>query len=278
MKFNKNFIKTFGKLINKSKDQIVKHAPQIMAVAGAGCFVAATVCAVKETPKAMEKLEEKKALDPDMSVLQQAAVIVPEYRKTLIFTGAGGALTLAAWKIEATRFAEMAGIAAAALKDNERLVDAAKEVVGEEKAQEIVAKKEELLAQDNETETNCSIPSDQIPYMFKFPGGVKFWTTWARFKAGMEYNRRVLMTNKNISLYEVLLELGADESDLTNDMFNELWDMEDDAEDYLATDEIVDGAYELLDYEAVPYNHGKGDNHIAAWEIKWNTPPKKKTA
>lgn len=271
-----NWIKTLTKIAVKSKDTIVRYAPQIMAGCGAACFVAATVCAVKETPDAMEKLKEKEALDPEMTVLQKAAVIVPEYKKTLIFTGAGGALTLAAWKIEATRFAEMAACLAAAMKDNDRLVAAAKEVVGEEKTAEIQAKKEELLAQDYCTEDGKCIPSDQIPYLFKFPGGVKFWSTWAKFKAGMEYNIRTLAVNKNISLYEVLVELGADESDLTKDMYNETWNIENLAiDEVLSTDELIDGAYELLDYEAKPYNHGRGDNYIAAWEIEWHTPPMK---
>ena len=269
-----NWIKTLTKVFGKSKKTIIDHAPQIMAVVGAGCFIGATVCAIKETPKAMEKLEEKKALDPEMSTLQKAAVLVPEYKKTLIFTGVGIGFTFGAWKIEATRMAEITAIASAALKDNERLVAAAKEVVGEEKTGEILAKKEELMSESYETENGQTIPSDQIPYLFKFPGGVKFWTTWAKFKSGMEYNRRCLMSNKSISLYEVLMELGADENDLTQDMYNLIWNIEDDPETPWATDEIVDSAYELLDYEATPYNHGRGDNHVAAWEIKWITEPK----
>lgn len=273
---NVRWLKTVTKIVSKSKDTIIKYAPQIMAAAGATCFMAATYCAVKETPQAMEKLEEKKALDPDMSTLQKVAVVAPEYKKTICFTLAGVGFTAGAWKIEAARMAEVLGALSMLQKDNDKLIEAAKEVVGEEKTGEIMAKKEELLADNYQTEDGCSIPSDQIPYLFKFPGGVKFWTTWAKFKAGMEYNRRCLATNKSISKYEVLMELGADENDLTQDMYNEVWDMEDGAEDYLAVDETIDAAYELLDYEATPYDHGRGDNHVSAWEIKWIVNPKHK--
>lgn len=272
-----NFIKTATRIFNKYKKPIMDHAPQILAGLGVACFVTGTVCAVKETPGAMEKLKEKEALDPEMTMLQKAAVIVPEYKKTELAVATGLVLTSVAWRWEAHKMAEALAALAAVTKDNDRLITAAKTVVGEEKTKEIVQKKEEILAQDYETEANCSIPSDQIPYLYKLPGGVKFWSTWAKFKTGMEYNRRILATNRNLSKYEALIELGADEGDLTQDMYNEVWDMEEQAEDYLTSDEVIDGAYELLDYKATPFNYGKGDNYITAWEIEWINPPKKRT-
>ena len=272
---NFGWVKTLTNLAIKSKDQIIKHAPQILAVAGAGCFVAGTYCAIKETPKAMEKLEEKKALDPDMTALQKVAVLAPEYKKTGLCVAGGLVLTGCAWKVETDRVAGLLGAISMLQKENKGLVEAAKEVVGEDKTGEIMAKKEEILADNYETENGQCIPSDQVPYLFKFPGGVKYWSTWAKFKAGMEYNRRCLMTNKSISEYEVHMELGADENDLTQDMYNRVWSLEDDPESPWATDEVVDAAYELLDYEAKAYNHGHGDNYVAAWEIKWTTEPKK---
>lgn len=272
----KTLMKTIGTFVNKSKTEIVKHGPQIMAVAGVGCFIAGTYCAIKETPKAMAKLEEKRALDPDMGKLQTMAVVGPEYKKTLACTAAGIAFTGLAWHLEAKYVATLlAGLSKLDL-ENKNLIEASKQVVGEEKTGEILAKKEEIAAEDSyETGSGKVIPSDQVPYLFKFPGGVKFWSTWAKFKAGMEYNRRCLMTNKNISLYEVLKELGADDNDLTQDMYNLTWNMDDDADCPWATDELMDGAYELLDYEAKPYNHGHGENYVAAWEIKWVKEPKK---
>lgn len=272
----KTVMKTIGTFVNKSKTTIIKHGPQIMAVAGAGCFIAGTYCAIKETPKAMAKLEAKKKLDPNMGKLQTVAVVAPEYKKTLACTAAGITFTGLSWHLETKHVATLTAALSGALKEKDQLIEASKKVVGEEKTGEIMAKKEEIASEDSyETGSGRVIPSDQVPYLFKFPGGVKFWSTWAKFKAGMEYNRRCLMTNKNISLYEVLKELGADDNDLTEDMYNQTWSLDDDADSPWATDELMDGAYELLDYEAKPYNHGHGENYVAAWEIKWVVEPKK---
>ena len=97
---NFEIVKTVTKFVKKSKNTIIKYAPQILAAAGAGCFVAGTYCAIKETPKAMEKLEEKKALDPDMTKLQQVAVVLPEYKKTVMCVAGGAVCTYLAWKKE----------------------------------------------------------------------------------------------------------------------------------------------------------------------------------
>lgn len=268
--------KTLSKYFMKSKDTIIKHGPQIMAVAGVGCFIGATYCAIKETPAAMAKLDEKKALDKDMTTLQKLAVVGPEYKKTAACTAAGIIFTGLSWRFEYKYVGTLLAALSTAEKKSDALVEASKQVVGEEKTGDILARKEEILADNYEVESWKAIPSDQVPYLFKFPGGVKFWSTWAKFKSGMEYNRRCLMTNKELSLYEALIELGADENDLTQDMYNKIWSMEDDADAPWAADEVIEGAYDLLDYEATPYNHGHGDNYVAAWEIKWVTDPKER--
>lgn len=268
--------KTISKYLVKSKDTIIKHGPQIMAVAGVGCFIGATYCAIKETPNAMAKLDEKKALDKDMTTLQKIAVVGPEYKKTVACTAAGIMFTGLSWRFEYKYVGTLLAAISTAEKKSDALVEASKQVVGEEKTGEILSRKEELLADNYEVESWKAIPSDQVPYVFKFPGGVKFWSTWAKFKDGMEYNRRCLMTNKSLSLYEALIELGADENDLTQDMYNKVWSMEDDVDAPWAADEVIEGAYDLLDYEATPYNHGHGDNYVAAWEIKWVTDPKER--
>ena len=79
---NFEIVKTVTKFVKKSKNTIIKYAPQILAVAGAGCFVAGTYCAIKETPEAMRRLEEKEALDPNMTKPEKVAVMAPAYKKT----------------------------------------------------------------------------------------------------------------------------------------------------------------------------------------------------
>ena len=272
MKIDGKMVKTLTKIFAKSKKTIIDHAPQIMAVVGAGCFVGATVCAIKETPKAMEKLEEKKALDPEMSTLQKAAVLVPEYKKTLIFTGVGIGFTFGAWKIEATRMAEITAIASAALKDNERLVAAAKEVVGEEKTKEIVDKKEEFTAEDCQVDHNGAIPSDQIVYPFVFDGGRESWMTLAKYKMNLDYCIRILATNKELSEYEYFSEMGLRFP--TSDMQKTGWQIsEEDAVDPMTPDDMLDWAYEKLDatLELIEYDKR---TQMPGYRVVWNVKPK----
>lgn len=135
-------VKTVTKALTKSKNTIVKHAPQIMAVAGAACFIGATVCAIKETPKAMEKLEEKKKLDPNMTTLQKMAVVGPEFKGVIVFTAVGVTLSFTAWKVEANKvaaeLAKLGSVAAVAIDNNGKLVEEMKKRVGPEKAEEVV--------------------------------------------------------------------------------------------------------------------------------------------
>ena len=211
---NFKWMKTLTKVFNKSKNEIVKHAPQILAAAGAGCFIAATYCAVKETPEAMEKLEEKKALDPDMTTLQKAAVVVPHYKKTLAFTAGGVGLTIGAWKIEATIFAEMAGIAATAIDKNRKLEEAAKKVVGEEKATEIVEKVEKDECPFDE-DPDAWIPDEcrVVPCKLRLTGKT-FWNSRRGLDDGMEQCVQDLKDKGILSAEEWYGNLKAGQCDL----------------------------------------------------------------
>ena len=270
---NVRWLKTVTKIVSKSKDTIIKYAPQIMAAAGATCFVAATYCAVKETPQAMEKLEEKKALDPDMSTLQKVAVVAPEYKKTICFTLAGVGFTAGAWKIEAARMAEITGALAAALKDNDRLVDAANAVVGEDKTKEIIEKKDEFTAEDCKVDHNGAIPSDQVVYPFLFPGGREIWMTWAQFKARHAYLVQTLATNRELSEYEYFSEMKL--RCPTSDMQLNGWKVEpEEAGDILTADSALEWAYEKLGYSSEVIEYDSRTN-MPGWRIYWDVQPKK---
>lgn len=269
------WIKTVTTLFNKYKKPIIDHAPQILAAAGVACFVGGTVCAVKETPKAMEKLKEKEALDPDMSVLQKAAVIVPEYKKSELCVATGLVLTSVAWKWEAHKMAEALAALAAVTKDNDRLIAAAKEVVGEEKTKEIVEKKNEFTAEDCQVDYNGACPSDQVVYPFVFPGGREIFMSWAQFKTRLEYNIRCLATNHNLSEYEYFSEMGLRNSLLDSDMQKKGWEVTDEeAGDVLTPDECIDWAYEKLDYKSELIEYDSRTN-MPGWKITWHVEPKK---
>lgn len=269
---NMNWIKTVTKLLSKSKDAVIKHAPQLMAVAGAGCFMAATYCAVKETPGAMDALEKKESIDDGMTPLQKAAVVVPKYKKTFVLTAAGLGFTFGAWKVESVRVAEMAGLVAAYAKDNDRVIEAAKEVVGEEKAKEIIEKKNEILAEDLQVDAHSSIPSDLIPYPFMFPNGTEVWMSWHDFKARLEECVKTLAINKELSVYEILAEMKA--KFLPEDQRNNGWQIDASSLSAIAdAGDALDWAYEQLDYTTVTEVYDE-DRHIVGYKVYWMVPPK----
>lgn len=272
MNFNK-IIKSAGKVFKTTKGTIVKHLPQIMAVAGAGCFIAATVCAVKETPKAMEKLEEKKAIDPDMTTLQKAAVIVPEYKKTIGMTLLGTGFTAGAWHLVNGRMTALSTMLAAAVKDKETLIEASKEVVGEEKTGEVLAKQEEIKEADAKMGPVSGLTPDDIPYPFLFPNGTKIWMTWRDFKMHNEEAAELAAQNKGLKLSDYFTEFGLDLEQQTEYMTENGW--QPDAGQFALCENTKDWyqwGYEVADYSSEPYEE---DNyrHISGWKITWKNKP-----
>ena len=273
----KTIMKTIGTFVNRSKTQIVKHSPQIMAVAGVGCFIAGTYCAIKETPKAMAKLEAKKALDPDMGKLQTVAVVAPEYKKTLACTAAGITFTGLAWHLEAKYVATLlAGLSKLDL-ENKNLIEASKKVVGEEKTGEILAKKEELAAEDAEIEAHAERPGDDIPYPFLFPGGAEIWMTWSQYRERLDRCVRRLSTSHQMKESEYFSIMGLDEKKITKGMEKRGWQpsagavasCDDDPSAWLQW------AYETMAYDSEAYDYDHYYRHIAGWNIEWRVDTEK---
>ena len=276
MKVDNKMMKTLTTIFMKSKKSIIDHAPQIMAVAGCGCFMAATYCAVKETPKALEKLEEKKALDPDMSVLQKAAVLVPEFKGCISFTTLGLGLSFGAWKVESIRFAEMSAVAAAALKDNERLIDAAKSVVGEEETKKIETKAEEMKASDYELGEISNVTPDDIPYPFLFDNGTVTWLTWGKFKNHLLHVLTPkVASEKGIKVSDYFEGLLTNAELITDNMKDSGWQpTPGEYADNDNADSWIRWASEMLGYSSEPYEYDRY-RHISGWKIHWDVKPEK---
>ena len=266
----KTVMKTIGTFANKSKTTIIKHGPQIMAVAGVGCFIAGTYCAIKETPKAMAKLEAKRALDPDMGKLQTVAVVAPEYKKTLACTAAGIAFTGLAWHLEAKYVATLlAGLSKLDL-ENKNLIEASKQVVGEEKTGEILAKKEEIAEADKEAALNCGTPTDLIPYPFAFKNGTIIWMTMRQFKTRWEMCVDELLKKGALSEYDYFKIMKPSYVPVVQDKgwskaTNFGYMYEDDAVEY------HDWATEALAYELCVIQLEDSDQ--PGYEVVWKNKP-----
>ncbi len=271
MKFG--IVKAIAKAATKSKNTIVKHGPQIMAVAGAACFIGATICAVKETPKAMAKLEEKKALDKDMTKLQKAAVLAPEYKKTIALTLVGTGLTAGAWHLVNGRMATISAMLASAVKDKENLIEASKEIVGEEKTSEVVSRAEEIKEDDARMENMVGFTPDDIPYPFLFPNGTKIWMTWAQFKRCNEAAAESAAMNKGLMLSQYFEEFGLEPEQQTAEMSERGW--QPDAAQYALCENSKDWyqwGYEVAEYGSEPYEEDHY-RHISGWKIRWINKP-----
>lgn len=271
----KTVLKTIGTFVSKSKTQIVKHGPQIMAVAGAGCFIAGTYCAIKETPKAMAKLEAKKKLDPNMGKLQTVAVVAPEYKKTLACTAAGITFTGLAWHLEAKHVATLTAALSGALKEKDQLIEASKKVVGEEKTGEIMAKKEEIAASEKEAILSGNTPTDLIPYPFAFPNGTVIWMSMRQFKTRWAACVDELLENGVLSEYDYFKHMKPMYVPILQDTgwsktahFGHLWDT--DAVKY------HDWAEETLAYDLCCVEMENTDQ--PGYEVVWKCDPEKLTA
>lgn len=269
-------VKTVTKALTKSKNTIVKHAPQIMAVAGAACFIGATVCAIKETPKAMEKLEEKKKLDPNMTTLQKMAVLGPEYKKTVALTAGGIVFTGLSWRFEAKHVATLTAALSGAVKEKDAIIEASKEINGEEKTQEVMSRAEEIKENELEAAENGIFDTDDMPYPFSFPGGMKIWMTWSEFKQRNEAVIQKAAEGKGLKVSDYFLEMGVKSTELLDDdMFEKGWQPEPGAWTLCEnTKDWYQWAIEIGDYETVAYTHDHF-RHIPGWKIKWKNQPRK---
>lgn len=259
-------VKTIGKIWKTSKKTAVKYAPQIMACAGAGCFIAATYCAIKETPEAMAKLEEKKKLDPEMTKFQKIAVMAPAYKRTACLTVAGIGFTAGAWKIEADRMAELAGIAATALSRNRDLEDAAKEIVGEEKAKEIHDKAIEKdicpFEEDENNDPNLNIPNEyQVVPCKLSTTGQTFYKSRKGLVDAMEDNIADMKRNGYLHVETFAGNLGCGDLDLDAG-----WAVE--RTDGFGYDE--DAIRDELEYDIEPW---EDDYHRLGWYLAMRNSP-----
>lgn len=268
-------VKTVTKALTKSKNTIVKHAPQIMAVAGAACFIGATVCAIKETPKAMEKLEEKKKLDSNMTTLQKMAVVGPEYKKTIALTAAGIVFTGLSWRFEAKHVATLTAALSGAVKEKDAIIEASKQINGEEKTNEVVSRAAEIKDDEIQAAENGVFDTDDMPYPFEFPNGTKLWMTWADFK---RHNNNVIdkaAEKRGLKLSDYLVEFGMKEHEVTSEMEQRGW--QPDPSTWAVCDNSKDWwqwASEIGEYKPEAYTYDKY-RHIPGWKIEWVNPPMK---
>ena len=210
-----NFKKIVG-LAKQGLELANEYGPQIAAVGSAVCFVAGVIFAAKESPAAFEALEEKMAENEDMNVVEQMATVASRMPKTITATASGLLLHIFAWKKILGKLATVTGLAALANQENAGIIEAAKEVVGPDKAKEIVQVKEQIVSEQNGGSWNLDRMGDEekrtviYPITVK-PFGITNWLTIDEFEQGHTKSVEDLADNEELSCYDYFANMGADE-------------------------------------------------------------------
>ncbi len=264
MKFG--WLQKAGTVVKAGVKVVDKYGPQIMAFVSTGCFVGSIIFAVKESPKAKEALAEKEETGQKLNMLEKGATVVSNMPWTFALATGGLALQIGCWIKESARVAAMTGLIATQVKDNEMIVEAAKQVVGPDKAKEILEKKEEIrvdkLQQD---EINSKENWRYYPFVFQ-TGGDAIWMTWDQFYKRHEACVTMLADNMELSLYDYMQTMGSDNPPTIIDLG---WGCDGCGS---SASDFVRWAKEELgyDYEKIDY---KGDPKMPGFRILWDNMP-----
>ena len=165
-----------GITLRKAAEAFRKNEAEIFAAASVLSTVLAVVSAIRETPKAVELIgEKKKELGKEkLSVRETVTTALPVYIPTIVLTTASVGFSVASCARYRRVNAALASTGAAALSAVSELRDATKELVGEEKAKEICDKVTENLADRPSAVTG---PKSAIVQGDKHEDDVECWDT-----------------------------------------------------------------------------------------------------
>lgn len=196
--------KNVTKIISSIGKGIDEYGPQIMAVGSAVCFVAGIIFAAKESPAAFEALEEKLEDNPEMNIVEQGATVISRMPKTVVATLSGLALHIFAWKKILGKLATVTGALALAKQDNNTLIEAAKEVVGPDKAKEIVKTKDQMTEYEKSgTWSPRGVDKIDVIYHYQWDGlGIGGWMTPAEYEMYTTENVAQLADNEELPIYD----------------------------------------------------------------------------
>lgn len=222
MKWNK--IKTTvnigKKYINKGQKAIKSHGPAIATGISMVCWISSLAMMGLEAPKAHKVLEEKKAKDPDASKLELAAAVAPVLWKPVALAAGGATFEIVSLKMSNARVMAATSLAAAAMSDRNAIYTATKELVGEEKAEEIRQKATEKKIEKEGKKVvkgdGLDVPGDEETRKIIFgPTGVPFYSSPARIRKNMEDAITTLASADELCLADLEYYIGAPHGELS---------------------------------------------------------------
>lgn len=222
MKWNK-LSKTIirGKKLVKSKSlSVKKHAPAIATGVSIFCWGAALVITGLEAPKAHRIWAEKKERDPEASKLELAAAVAPVLWKPVALAAVGAGGEILSLKMMNARVLAATSLATMAMNDRNAIYNAAKEVVGEEKAEEIRGKAAEKKIEKEGKKVvkgdGFEVPGDEeIRKIIFGPTGAPFYSSPARIRKNMEDAITTLASADELCLADLEYYIGAPHGELS---------------------------------------------------------------
>lgn len=221
MKWNK-LSKTIirGKKMVKNTTKIIKHhGPALATATSILCWGSALVLMGLEAPKAHKIWAEKKERDPEASNLELAAAVTPVLWKPVALAAAGAGAEIISLKMMNARVLAATSLATVAMNDRNAIYNAAKEVVGDEKAEEIRKKANETASEKDRVKTvkdfGEDIPGDQEVRKIIFGlTEAEFTSSPAEIRKAMADAASTLATNDEIQVSDIEYYLEAPRSKL----------------------------------------------------------------
>lgn len=263
------------KYINKGQKVIKNHGPALATGISMVCWFSSLAMMGLEAPKAHKVWEEKKAKDPDASKLELAAAVAPVLWKPVALAAGGATSEILSLKMSNARVMAATSLAAAAMSDRNAIYTATKELVGEEKADEIRQKAtEKQLEKDKRhvAEEGRSFPfaeDEKRPMSFGLTGQ-GFTSSPAKVKNGIEMAIDILVSEDSISLEDLIDCIGANEKmgrskscAVTGNLSYNLWEHD-------ACGGARERARDLLSYDLRPWTD---ENDRLGWIVDMKYRP-----
>ena len=208
------------KYINKGTKVVKDHGPAIATGISIGCWIGSLVMMGIEAPKAHQIWKEKAEKDPEATKLELAASVAPVLWKPVALAAGGTAFEIFSLKMSNARIMAATSLAAAAMSDRNALYTTAKELVGEEKAEEIRQKATEKKIEKEGKKVvkgdGFEVPGDEeIRKIIFGPTGVPFYSSPARIRKNMEDAITTLASADELCLNDLEYYIGAPHGELS---------------------------------------------------------------
>lgn len=209
------------KLIKNKSLSVKKHAPAIATGFSIFCWGSSLILMGLEAPKAHEVWNDKKERDPEATKLELAAAVAPVLWKPVALAALGAGGEIISLKMMNARVLAATSLATMAMNDRNAIYSAAKDIVGDEKAEEIrhtanakTAEKEGKKFIDDDIGEPAMSGDEEVRKIEFGLTGAAFYSSPAKIKKGMEDAIATFVSNDEICVNDIASYIGAPTSEI----------------------------------------------------------------